>query len=199
MISSMSKFVSLFLCRNNIIHADELEIYQYGFEIVISTILGFLLTVTIGIVLHMFVPSLLYYAIFVFVRQMTGGYHAKTYFRCNLVFTIVSFLTMGITKISLLSEQYTFLNHTLILVAAVLTILLYAPVENPNKPLDSEQRAVNHKRSVVSTVVLSASSCGLYFITPQISLLISFTLCAVAILIMVAIMGKGGESSEEGN
>lgn len=125
--------MSLFLCRKNIIHSDELDVYQYGFEIVISTILGFLLTVIIGIVLHMFVLSLLYYAIFVFIRQMTGGYHAKTYFRCNLVFTIVSFLTLGITKLSLLSEQYSILNHALFLVAAVLTILIYAPVENPNK------------------------------------------------------------------
>lgn len=184
-IASMSKLVSHFLCRKNIIDSDELDIYQYGFEIVISTFLGFLLTVTIGIALHMFALSLLYYIIFVILRQMTGGYHAKTYLQCNVIFTLVSFLTLGMTKISLLSEQYTFLTHVLCLVAAILTILIYAPVENPNIPLDNVQRSVNHKRSVVSSVILSAISCSLFFSMPQISLLISFTLCAVAIAVFI--------------
>ena len=51
------------------------------------------------------------------------------------------------------------MNHRLIHAVAVLTILLYAPVENPNKPLDGNQRSVNHKRSVICVVGLSAGNC----------------------------------------
>lgn len=53
MITELSKRISLFLCRKNIIDEDLIEVYQYGFETIISTLLGFFITVIIGIVFRM--------------------------------------------------------------------------------------------------------------------------------------------------
>lgn len=65
---------------------EDFSIYQYGFEIIFSTILGFLITIGIGFLLRMEILSILYYIIFVTLRQLTGGYHADSYFKLQLDF-----------------------------------------------------------------------------------------------------------------
>lgn len=194
MITSMSKFVSHFLCKHDIINSDDIDIYQYGFEIIISTAIGFTLIILIGTILNMLPLSLIFYIIFVSLRKFTGGYHAKSYFKCNLVFVSIYLFTIFMTKITIISEQYNFFVNTLLLVVVSLTVWRYAPIENPNKPLDEEQRKINHKYSIISTAILSAVSCGLYFYFPQVAVVIAYTLGSVAMLIWVSIIG--GELNE---
>ena len=71
MITFLSKCISHFLCKNNVITEEDFSIYQYGFEIIFSTILGFLITIGIGFLLRMEILSILYYIIFVTLRQLT--------------------------------------------------------------------------------------------------------------------------------
>lgn len=49
MISFLSNFIALFLYKNNIIDKEKIEVCQYGFEIIVSTIIGFLLVLISGI------------------------------------------------------------------------------------------------------------------------------------------------------
>ena len=90
MITKLSKRISHFLCKQNIIAKDLIEVYQYGFETIISTLLGFFITIIIGAIFRMTLISLVYYFIFVILRQFTGGYHADTYFKCNLIFAVTT-------------------------------------------------------------------------------------------------------------
>ena len=48
--------------QKKVIAEQEVEVYQYGFEILISTTLGLLITVAIGIVLNMFFLELVFIA-----------------------------------------------------------------------------------------------------------------------------------------
>lgn len=145
----------------------EIEIYRYGFEILISTILGLLITITIGILLRMFFLSVLYYVIFVSVRQLTGGYHATSYLKCNLLFSAVTLYTLGMVKISYMNDLYTITKHGLILVVVMLSVWKYAPVENPNKPLTESHMIRNHKISLILIAVLGVLSCILYVNTDK--------------------------------
>ena len=117
-ITFLGKSISHFLCEKKVIAEQEVEVYQYGFEILISTTLGLLITVAIGIVLNMFFLSVLYYVIFVMVRQWTGGYHADSYLKCNITFAGITFFTLGMTKLSDMSEMYSLTIHGLMLVFA---------------------------------------------------------------------------------
>ena len=112
-ITFLGKSISHFLCKKKVIAEQEVEVYQYGFEILISTTLGLLITVAIGIVLNMFFLSVLYYVIFVMVRQWTGGYHADSYLKCNITFAGITFFTLGMTKIREMSEMFSITIHGL--------------------------------------------------------------------------------------
>ena len=143
MISEISKRISLFLCRKNIIKHEDIEIYKYGFETMCSTILGLILTLAIGLTFKMFFLSIVYYVVFVTIRQFTGGYHANSYFKCNLTFAVVTVLVFGLTKMAVYSETYTMPNHILFLFLSFIIVFYFSPIENENKPLDQEQKKRN--------------------------------------------------------
>ena len=195
-ITFLSKTISHFLCKNNVIKEQELEIYQYGFEIIISTLLGFLITLLVGLIFQMVLLSVLYYVIFVVLRQLTGGYHADSYLKCNLIFSGVSLFTLGMTKLCYFSNLYTITFHVLILAIVVLSVCKFAPIENPNKPMTEDELKRNHMFSIVLTLILVAASYILFYFQLEISILIAFTLLSISVLILIAKTRKGGASNE---
>lgn len=187
MITELSKRMSHFLCRKNIIAEDLIEVYQYGFETIISTLLGFLITVIIGIVFRMTLLSLFYYFVFVILRQFTGGYHADTYLKCNLIFTASTVFIFSMSKMSSIGGIYTIGFHFLMLVFSIMVIWIKAPVENENKPLSEKQKIRNHWFSVITAMILAVISGFLYKEAILAAALIAFTLFIVAVMTVIAI------------
>lgn len=195
MITTISKRISLFLLKNDVITDEDIEIYQYGFEIIVSTILGTMIVLLIGAVLGMFLLSILYCVIFVLLRQMTGGYHADTYFKCNLISGILSFGVLGLTRFLSASGLYSWNLHILLLSFSLLVTSVYAPLENPNKPLGRQQKTRNRILSIVSSLTLSAASCFFMNKHPAVSVLIGLTLFLTTILLLIGkSFGKEGKS-----
>lgn len=185
-ITFLSKTISHFLCKNNVIDKQELEIYQYGFEIIISTLLGFIIVMLIGLAFHMTLSAIFYYVVFVILRQLTGGYHADSYLKCNLVFSGVSFCTLGMIKLCYISHMYTLTFHFLILAMVMLSVCKLAPIENPNKPMTQDELKHNHKIAIILTVILTVISCITFYFQLEISILIAFTLFSISALILIA-------------
>lgn len=193
MISRLSKRISLFLCRKGIVVTDESEIYQYGFEIIISTIIGFFIVAVIGIVFHMAWLFIIYYLIFATIRQFTGGYHANTYFGCNLTFAFVTSAVFGFTKMAYCSGTYTGVIHFLLLSVALMIIWRYAPVENENKPITKKQKKRNRLLGLASSFIVAVTSC---FMSKQLCILMAFSLLSIAALIAISKLKEGSEENE---
>ena len=66
MITFFSKWINHFFLNKGLIKDDDLDICIYGFEMIITTIIGFIITISIGLILNTFISSLIYYFIFVF-------------------------------------------------------------------------------------------------------------------------------------
>ncbi len=190
-ITFLGKSMTQFLKVKHIITEENAEIYEYGFEMIISTILGFLITLFIGILLQSVWLSLLYYVIFVLMRQLIGGYHANTDWKCNIVFFAVTFFTVGMEKIIYINQMYTFPLHVLLLIASTMVIWNDTPIENVNKPLPAPQKKWHHRIARILLCLLVIVSCVLYhFGILQISILIALTLFIIAMLIVIEISRK---------
>lgn len=83
MINRLSTLISDQFVKHNIIPKDAKDVYTYGVEITISSIIGFLITLAIGLLFDSLINAMIFYVIFISLRSMTGGYHAKTYLKCN--------------------------------------------------------------------------------------------------------------------
>lgn len=139
MITFISRKLTDFLCRKSVIDSGKSEIYQYGYEVLISGLAGILIALIIGIISGRISDAVIFLVYFIPLRQLCGGYHADSYLKCNIVFT-------GVFS-SILIFSY-FLPKKLSVAAVIIccaftfiSMLLFSPVENPNKPLDSEQIA----------------------------------------------------------
>lgn len=198
MITFLGKSISHFLCRKKIISEDETDVYQYGFETILSTVLIFVITLLAGIVFGMIHLSVTYYIIFVSLRKLTGGYHADSYFKCNTVFTVITLFVLGMTKIICVSQMYTISFHFLLLLIAIICIWRFSPVENVNKPLTIGQKERNHKTSLVILLALCILSTVLYVLKIEFAVLTALTLFSISMLIIIEKMKGGQKGYEEG-
>ena len=185
MIAELSKRMSLFLCKKEIVEQEMAEVYQYGFEIIFSTLIGFFITIAIGAVFRMFLVSLVYYFAFVALRQFTGGYHANTYLKCNLIFAASTTFIFGMAKI-VAYGTYPISFHVMLLLFSLVAIWFKTPVENENKPLSEEQKVRNHRISMIVAVIFSGISCFAYQKWVLISATIALTLFVIALMAVIA-------------
>ena len=107
---------------------------KYGIEITVSSLLSLLIILTISVVANRLIVGVVFLSVFVPIRQFVGGYHADTYLKCNLTFTICYLLI-------LLLHQYDgipLIWHLLILFSELAIVAVLAPVKNRHKPIRSK-------------------------------------------------------------
>lgn len=81
---SISARITAFLVAQKIVPAEDSDIYEYGFELLLADLFNFSVILLIGGISGHLWPSVLYLLIFVGLRSVCGGYHAKTHLRCRI-------------------------------------------------------------------------------------------------------------------
>lgn len=192
MIVYLSSIIVDLLIHNEIIKKEQASVYQYGFEIFISSIITGIITIACGLILSCLPVALLYFGIFVILRMICGGYHARTYWQCNLIFAIVTIITLLTFRFVTL-EQFSKL-HICSIGFSILVTAFYAPVENENKPLSPEQKKFYRILGTILILMLATLSCVLKIkLGSNYSILIDVTMSIVALFMFVTEPTRGGE------
>lgn len=135
------------LVHSNVIKEEDVEIYIYGINQILVSVLNVSSTLIIGLILGMLLESIIFMAAYIPLRTFAGGYHAKTPTRCYILSLIIIIIVLaGIKYISVLDIVY-----YVVLTAEVLIIILLSPVEDRNKPLDEIEEKVYKNRIIFIT------------------------------------------------
>ncbi len=196
MISKLSQKLLNYLLKQEVIDESNAEYYRYGLEITISSLLNILLVLSIGIMFGMLFEAVVFLASFVSVRLFTGGYHADTYFKCNLYFCILFSILLIIYEktADIISTYYCIL----IILFNEVILLTESPIESKNKPLTKSERKKHKIISIVLMTVWSFLGILLYLNSYKIGVLILYTTLLVSILIIIAmIFNERGEKNEK--
>ena len=121
--------------------------YYYGFQVIYGMINKGLLLILLGLLFNILPQLLIVTASFVSLRIWIGGFHLDSYTKCSY-FSLISFSIMA------LLAKYISLNEVaniLIYIFVLAIILLYAPVENSNRPLKNNEKI---KFKIISFCVL---------------------------------------------
>lgn len=182
MISQIAETVSAFFYSMDVIDEEEKGKSRYGIEIIISTIIGFGVIIISGILLSKTNLAIAYLICIVPIRMYTGGYHAKTYFKCNIVFWLLFLLNIFMFQYIVENELEIQLCITTLL--SFYIIERFAPVENENKKLTSRQKKKYKKISIVLFIIYYFIS--ILFLSKQIEygVIILLVLDTVSILIL---------------
>ncbi len=134
MLHTLSMNIADFLLSKNCFEKENLNIYVYGTELVISSFIGAMLIFVLSLITNSLLTGLLFYISFNTLRAYTGGLHCKTYLKCNITFVCVFLFCLT-------AECY--INSYVLSVMTVMTLVMIiglAPVENPNKPIEKKDK-----------------------------------------------------------
>lgn len=162
----------------------EVEYYRYGIEVALSSLLNLAIIIIIGIISMHIIESLIFLIVFIFVRQVTGGYHADTYFKCNL-YLCLSFVLLLISYDFFSNNNNVYLV-TAINIASLLIISIFSPVENKNKPIAKANRKGLKIKSIVFSIIISIISIILHCKSIKYGSILSLILLLISMLIIVA-------------
>lgn len=165
---------------------EMIEVYQYGIEIIVSSILNIALVLLFSFALGDIFAGLIYLSSFILLRSFTGGYHATTYFRCNLTMVFTFLITFIAYKIIV---HYNFPLYICEVVALVsmIPIVICSPVPNKHKPLTDIQKKRSYRLSLILASVLLLTGLILFTLEIPIGAMTIMTVTIVSVLILVEI------------
>lgn len=168
------------LSHHNVIASEQYEICRFGFQQGLTILLNFLTIAAIGLAMREFLHAMMFLAAFIPLRRFAGGFHAKTPVRCYLysAFTVCAILLA--IKLSVLTRFICIFVFSV----SCAVILLLAPVEDKNKPLDNIEQIVFRKR----THIVAAIETTLFVISYVLQMdgvlvCLSWAFAAVALLL----------------
>jgi len=122
--------------------------YYYGFQIIIGGINKFLILIIPGLLLNILPQLLLTTLSFASLRFWTGGLHLDSYTKCSYISLLSFTLTALLSKYIILNQFISML----IFLSVLFLILIYAPVEHPNRPIKEKEKI---KFKIIALFVLT--------------------------------------------
>lgn len=157
MYKLISKRIVVKLFQANKIKSEDLELYEYSFELLISTIVSLLTIFLLSLLVGEFISSFIFIFSFIFLRLCCGGYHAKSHLTCFLT-TITNYF-LFLIALMLFSKINVNIIHILNIFSFIL-LTIFSPSENEYNPLSSSEKK-KHKRN---SALVSATICVICFI-----------------------------------
>ena len=133
------------LMLHGVIGNDVLDIYVYGFELLLSFLFSTTTIVIAGCVMNKIMETIAFLTVFILLRSFTGGYHADTYAKCS----ITTFLLYGLVMLFSVYIQVGFIFYVALMMIGMIVLFIKAPVENPNKELSEQEKRKHRNTSLV--------------------------------------------------
>lgn len=145
------------LVRSNVIKEEDAEIYIYGINQILVSVLNVSSALIIGWIFGVVLEIAVFMAAYIPLRTFAGGYHAKTPLRCY--FFSVMMLIIVSAGIKCFSAPD--LAYVIAFLAGLFVVLILSPIEDKNKPLDEIENKVYKRRTIIITFV--EFTIGLFF------------------------------------
>ena len=193
-MNNLSMILTNYFVSKKLIPYEKMEIYNYGFKLILSDIINFSIIMLLGVLLNRVPDGLVYLVVLCSIRRFSGGFHAKTFWLCRLsmiitfllILTLVDFLSF----ITISPLTSVFINIVLLLFIAV-----FSPVKHPNKKLNSKQIKKNKYNAILVTILWTTLSVFLIYLNITQGITIVTTILAVVILMALGMINKEGGRS----
>jgi len=179
MITLMSKNISSFFINKEIIQIEDREIYEYCFEILLSTLICITTLIIMAIISNTIAYTSLFFAGFIPLRLVAGGYHAKTHFRCYVLLMVT--YSMFILSLYMIPVEH--LTYFVIpcAIVSVILIFIFAPSADKNKPISAKDlqrfRIISRIIAIICIILVN----GLVVFVPDKKIALSLTLGVLTI------------------
>lgn len=181
MLHKLSQKITDYYVKKNKIDFSEREIYEYCFEVLLSTFLNLLAIIILAVATGLYLESLCFTICFMTLRGTAGGYHANTHWGCFLMLMIV-YAVFAITLFLIPTEILRYLSIGFVACGG-LAISILSPVDNVNNQFTIEQtKKYKIKTFIFMFIFLAAYVVMVLFnVTIRYAYSISFVMLVVSI------------------
>ena len=184
MIARMSKKISSYFIMQKIISEEDREVYEYSFEILLSILMSIIAIAVIAIVSKTVLYTTIYFAGFIPLRSVAGGFHAKSHARCFLILIVTYPLFLIIS--SLMPQEYITPIIIPSIIISVILVLLLAPSEEKNRPFSDADRVrlKSKSRFLISIYTISVGAILVIFNDKTIALSMTLGVLTVGLSLL---------------
>lgn len=147
MLEKLVKQSVNFFYKNNIISEEYIEVYEYGLELFITSVMEMLAVIFISIMVGEFIATAIFLVSFGILRIYVGGFHASTNLRCFFTLLLVYSVFLLLLRFADFSAA-SWTSFFASLLSEIL-VILFSPVDNANKRLDNTERKKFRKISII--------------------------------------------------
>lgn len=134
MLTNLCQIIVDFFIKEDIVSEEQRDVYQYGVELSISTLIGLFIVLAIGVLSRRFTESVIFYIVFCLTRAFCGGFHAHSHLLCKVTFICILILVL---IMDLVLDNIEIYYWFVLYLYSLIIVCAFAPVENPNKELTS--------------------------------------------------------------
>lgn len=156
MISAIADRISEKMLHEGLILEEDCELYRYGFFLLISRGIFFVIAGIAGALVGNLWDSIFFYILFSLLRGYAGGLHADREAVCLFSTTASLFLAAKII-FCLRRGNYVILSCGVLVVCSAL-VLLIAPLDSDSKPLGESEMRHYRKVTRLLTLLINLSS-----------------------------------------
>ncbi|MCM1488503.1 MAG: accessory gene regulator B family protein [Firmicutes bacterium] len=170
------------LVRSNIIKEEDAEIYIYGINQILVSVLNVSSALIIGWIFGVVLEITVFMAAYIPLRSFAGGYHAKTPLRCYF-FSVIMLIIVSIGLKYLYVADWVYYAA---LAVSASVVLILAPVEDRNKPLDETEHKVYKRRTtLIAAVEIIISLLLKLLISNNLSVAIAYSFIVLSFMLIV--------------
>ena len=172
MYEMLAKRITKYFISKKIIQEDKREIYEYGYEIMISLVFYILFLLFVAIIFGLVIESIAFILGFFLCRKISGGYHSDTYLKCHIL-SIVNQIIFIICLL-LIPDEYRFITSLIVVMLSTIILFVAAPIDHPNKRFSEKEHFRYKLLSRVFAIILPVTLCIIYYTAPNSILSLSF-------------------------
>lgn len=191
MIHLISDSLTRFMCKIIKIEDDMKDVHRYGIEITISSLLNIVLIILASLILSDVILGIIFLMVFISLRSFSGGYHANTYFLCNLTFTLTFLLAYAANRaiIDCIKPNIIILLAVIDLLSFII-VAVFSPVKNKHNSISKTHAKRCRIKAIVVYLLISIISFIVYENNVKYGSFMIITLTAVAVMILIEIIKR---------
>lgn len=171
-----------------VIKESDIETYQYGLELIISSGINLLIMIGISFAFGQPLVVVPYLIGFIPQRIFAGGYHAKSHLFCILFNTFVYSISCLVALN--IEESAAILSSVIESCASFALVFLFAPVPAKNKPLSIEEKKRNRTIALILSGLLLVMCIALYYLHLLGSTFCKIIFCGQLMATVLLLAGK---------
>lgn len=173
----ITESISKKLLALNLITNSQWTIYNYGIEVLISSIINILTILLCSLFFNTVWHGIIFLIVFVPLRTTLGGYHAKTRIKCFLI-SVLLYGAISSLQLILNLPLHSLAIWMLLLLITTTYILLCKPIDNVHHPIKQSIKSKNKTLSLIF-IIIDFIVCFIGIVASPNSSLMQFSILSI--------------------